>query len=66
MIYTKDNVERYVTNLVDAKKLEVEGFKPVKQKTAKPVREEVNAESGAGEIPFEFETPHRGRRKKEI
>ena len=29
MVYVKDNVERIVTNIVDAKKLEADGFKRI-------------------------------------
>ena len=35
MVYVKDNVERIVSNIVDAKKLEADGFKRIdKPKTA--------------------------------
>lgn len=36
MIYVKGNVERYVSNIVDAKKLEADGFKAVIPEPKKP------------------------------
>ena len=61
MIYVKDNVERIVDNIVEARKLESCGFKPVN-----PVKPEVvlsadeKPETDAVTAPVQ-----RGRKKKE-
>ena len=56
MVYVKDNVERIVTNIVDAKKLESEGFKRIDKTEIPPTDEKPVID-----IPLQ-----RGRKKKEV
>lgn len=66
MRYVKDNVERYVGNIVDAKKLESDGFTLVDE----PFQKRKRVESINPPVPEVKEqvtpTPQRGRRKKEL
>ena len=59
MVYVKDNVERIVTNIVDAKKLEADGFKRIDVPKAPVMNPPV--EEPVVEAPI----PNR-RKKKEV
>ena len=64
MIYVKGNVERYVSNIVDAKKLEADGFKAVIVEPKKP--EPVVTVMPEPEVEEEIvtEAPQRRQRKR--
>lgn len=59
LTYVKENVERYVSNAVDAKKLEAEGFKLVPSES---VYDTVSDTEEIGAEPVQ----QRRRRKKEV